>query len=70
MRPGDPFRERIAQDLRAFGELRETCRREGPSIATEHAARAAADVLHEQWTALIEYPLAPGSTTDRTRIAR
>jgi hypothetical protein len=70
MSPGDPFRERISQDLRAYWQLRETCERDGPSAETEHAARMAAEALHEQWTALIEYPLAPQLATAQRPAAR
>jgi hypothetical protein len=63
--PGNPHRERIAQDLQAFLQLREHCGREGASPDTERAAQGAADMLHEQWTTLIEYPLAPDPVADR-----
>lgn len=64
--PPGPHRERIEQDLRAYLQLRDTSEREGPSPRTEAAARAAADTLHDQWVALIEYPLAVGPATGRS----
>jgi hypothetical protein len=66
---GDPFRERVAAALRAYEQLREQCTRAGPSAATEEAARRAVDALHEQVTALTEYPLEPGSGGERTAAA-
>jgi hypothetical protein len=68
--PGDPHRERIAQDLRAFLQFREQWAREGPSADTERAAQNAADTLHEQWTTLIEYPLAPDPVENRQSASR
>lgn len=68
--PGDPYRERIAQDLQAFLRLREHCEREGPSDDTERAAREAVEMLREQWTALTEYPLTPEPLVDRQSAAR
>jgi hypothetical protein len=68
--PGDSHRERIAQDLRAFLQFREHCARAGPSADTERVAQTAADMLREQWTALIEYPLAPDPVADRQSASR
>jgi hypothetical protein len=64
--PADnPHRLRLMQDRAAYDRLRDRYEREGPSAETERAAREAADMLHEQWTALIEYPLTPDPVAEQ-----
>jgi hypothetical protein len=66
----DPHRRGLLQDRAAYELLRDTYERDGPSPDVERMAREAADLLHEQWVALMEYPLAPDPIADRRSASR